>query len=57
MMTWYNLNLLQMIAKELTEGGMSAVRHDLSSDDQMDYTKWNVVLDGSLSKAHMKDGY
>ncbi|KAL6891193.1 hypothetical protein HDV57DRAFT_484762 [Trichoderma longibrachiatum] len=23
----------------------------------MDSTKWNVVLDGSLSKAHMADGY
>lgn len=53
----YNFNLLQMIAEVLTDGGMNAVRHDLSSDDQMDYTKWNIVLDGSLSKAHMKDGY
>lgn len=53
----YNFNLLEKIASVLSENGMDAVRHDLSSDDSMDSTKWNVVLDGSLSKAHMADGY
>jgi hypothetical protein len=53
----YNFSLLESIAEILTQEGMDAVRHDMSSDDPLDYSKWNVVLDGSLSKAHMKDGY
>ncbi|KAL7941552.1 hypothetical protein V8C42DRAFT_348672 [Trichoderma barbatum] len=53
----FDFSLLESIAKMLTQEGMETVRHDLSSDGPMDYTKRNVVLDGSLSKAHMKDGY
>lgn len=53
----FNFSLLQIIAKLLSGNGMPAVVFDQSEEDSADYSKWNVMLDASLSKAHLKDGF
>ncbi|KAM3538433.1 hypothetical protein ARSEF1564_008661 [Beauveria bassiana] len=53
----YNLALLQYIATILKKGNIDAKAPDLSEDENLDYTKWHVVLDASLSKLHIKDGF
>jgi hypothetical protein len=53
-----NMAILEAIAQTLRTAGLDATMHDLSDDDKViNYTHWNVVLDGSLSKAHMSDGF
>ncbi|KAI9749186.1 MAG: hypothetical protein M1835_001617, partial [Candelina submexicana] len=53
----FNLALLRYIADLLSQAGMPAATFDPSEDDKPDYSKWNVMLDGSLSKKHMVDGF
>lgn len=53
----FNLALLKQIAKLLSNAGMPAFAFDCSDDTKPDYSKWNVMLDGSLSKKHMCDGF
>lgn len=53
----YNLDLLQEVAAILQANGIDAVAADLSEDDRLDYSKWNVVLDASLSKLHAGAGF
>ena len=51
----FNVKLVSVVAKLLSSSGMSA--EVLDPDVEADYSKWNVLLDGSLSKEHMVDGY
>jgi len=53
----FNLALLQEIANLLSNAGMPADAYDPSGDDKPDYTKWNMMLNGSISKKHIRDGF
>ncbi|KAI0447786.1 hypothetical protein F4803DRAFT_545843 [Xylaria telfairii] len=53
----FNINLLGDIARLLSQGGMAARAFDASEDEEMDFAKWTVMLDGSLSKGHIKEGF
>ena len=53
----FNYTLLKRIANLLSNAGMPANDYDPCEDDKPDYAKWNVMLDGSLSKKHMRDGF
>lgn len=53
----FNNTLLKRIADLLSRAGMPANAYDPCEDDKPDYSKWNVMLDGSLSKKHMRDGF
>ena len=53
----FNYTLLKRIANLLSSTGMPANAYDPCEDDKPDYAKWNVMLDGSVSKKHMQDGF
>ncbi|KAI1322547.1 hypothetical protein F5Y16DRAFT_413188 [Xylariaceae sp. FL0255] len=53
----FNLNLLGDIASILSERGMTARGYDAAEGGEMDFTVWTVMLDGSLSKSHMDEGF
>ncbi|KAI1292368.1 putative amidoligase enzyme-domain-containing protein [Xylaria venustula] len=50
----FNINLLGDIARLLSQEGMAARAFDASNDEEPDFTKWTVMMDGSLSKGHMR---
>lgn len=53
----FGLALLKEIAKALSAAGIPAAAFDPCDDEDIDYTIWNVMLDGSLSKNHQCDGF
>ena len=53
----FNGTLLKQLADLLSDAGMPADAYDPNEDGKPDYSKWNVMLDGSLSKKHMCDGF
>lgn len=53
----FNIALLQIVANLLSRAGMPSGIYDQGSDDIPDYSRWNVTLDGSLSKKHIPDGF
>lgn len=53
----FNCTLVKKIADVLSGAGMPADAYDPNEDGKPDYSKWNVMLDGSLSKKHMCDGF
>ena len=53
----FNNTMLKQIADLLSNAGMPANAYDPCEDDKPDYTRWNVMLDGSLSKKHTRDGF
>ena len=53
----FGFRLLGDIAKSLRAAGYAANVFDPSEQDAPDYAVWNVMLDGSLSKAHIRDGF
>ncbi|KAF5718852.1 amidoligase enzyme [Fusarium mundagurra] len=53
----FGFRLLPTIARALNEGGFPSTVFDPNEDDKPDYSVWNVMLDGSLSKRHQRDGY
>lgn len=53
----FNFSLLDNVSKSLTAAGFTSTVFDPAEQDDPDYGVWNVMLDGSLSKAHVKDGF
>ena len=53
----FNISLLKQTADLLSDAGMPADAYVPDDDSKPDYSKWNVMLDGSLSKKHMRDGF
>ncbi|KAF5253253.1 hypothetical protein FANTH_1849 [Fusarium anthophilum] len=53
----FGFRLLATIARALNEGGFPSTVFDPNEDDKPNYSVWNVMLDGSLSKRHQRDGY
>ncbi|KAM7197907.1 hypothetical protein V8F20_006355 [Naviculisporaceae sp. PSN 640] len=53
----FAFRLLDNISKSLSAAGYAANVFDPSEQDAPDYTLWNVMMDGSLSKAHICDGF
>ena len=51
----YNLQIRAIVAEALSAHGMPCNIFD--DEEQPDYTKWNAMLDGSISKKHQKDGF
>ena len=52
----FNLALREVVAQILTANGMPCDVFDMD-EEAPDYGKWNVMLDGSISKKHMNDGF
>lgn len=53
----FNSTLLRVVANILSREGMAAGVYDHGDECVMDYSKWTVTTDASLSKAHIKDGF
>ena len=53
----FNLSIMSLIAGLLSRAGLPCDVYDQGSDDKPDYSKWNVTLDASLSKKHIRDGF
>ncbi|KAL5453954.1 hypothetical protein PMIN06_005209 [Paraphaeosphaeria minitans] len=53
----FNLNLLSVVAKLLTDAELHCNVFDQSSDEAPDYSKWHVSMDASVSKDHIVDGF
>lgn len=53
----YNFRLLEVIARALTDNGLACQVFDPAEQDCPDYTVWNAMLDASLSRAHLCDGF
>lgn len=53
----YSSAVLQSVANILQAGGFESSVHDLSIDEEVNYSKWNITLDASLSKQHVQDGF
>ena len=53
----FNFSLLSVIQKILNEAGLESNVFDPSGGNSPNYTVWNVMLDGSLSKSHICDGF
>jgi len=49
--------LLSDIAFLLTNAGFPANHYDLNNESKPDYSKWNVMMDGSPSKRHRVKGF
>lgn len=49
----FSLFIRHMVAKVLTENGMPCNIFEPDEGGVPDYTKWTVMLDGSISKHHM----
>ncbi|XDG00435.1 hypothetical protein ABKA04_000050 [Annulohypoxylon sp. FPYF3050] len=41
----------------MCEAGMECAVFDPSEQDKPDYTRWSVMVDGSLTKNHIQDGF
>jgi len=53
----FGMMLLSDIAFLLTDAGFPAEAYDLNSESKPDYSKWNVMMDASLSKYHRVKGF
>lgn len=53
----FGMMLLSDIAFLLTDAGFPAEAYDLNSESKPDYSKWNVMMDASLSKCHRVKGF
>lgn len=53
----YNLALRRTIADILTTSGLPCDIYDPNDGGRPDTSRWNAVLDGSLSKKHAVDGF
>ena len=53
----FHCSVMKRLARLLSDTGMPADVYDPNEDGKPDYSKWNVMLDGSLSKKHMCDGF
>jgi hypothetical protein len=53
----FSLALMDVVAQVLSRSGMIATVHNFNNDIPIEYNRWNVVLDPSLSKKHMSNGY
>ena len=51
----YSLQLRTVMAQILSAHGMPC--NVFEDEDKPDYTKWDAMLDGSISKKHEKDGF
>lgn len=52
-----NLEVCKSAAILLTANGLPCNFFDSGDDGKPDYTKWNAMLDGSISKNHIVDGF
>ncbi len=52
-----HLKFCEDVARILTSHGMPCNYFDLGDGDQPDYSKWNAMIDSSLSKKHMRAGF
>ncbi|WZH40908.1 putative amidoligase enzyme-domain-containing protein [Fusarium acuminatum] len=53
----FAFQLLPIISQALNKDGFRATVFDPNEDENPDYSVWNIMLDGSLSKRHQQDGY
>lgn len=53
----FNLALLRVVANLLPGADMPSDVYEQGSDIPPDYSRWNVTLDGSLTKKHISDGF
>ncbi|KAF5017107.1 hypothetical protein F66182_11014 [Fusarium sp. NRRL 66182] len=53
----FGFQLLPAISHDLEQGGFRSTVFDPNEVEHPDYSVWNVMLDGSLSKRHQRDGY
>ena len=51
-----SLAILEDVSRHLSAAGMLCLVHD-DPDGQVDHTKWNAMMDGSLSKSHCREGH
>ncbi|OTA62030.1 hypothetical protein K449DRAFT_434368 [Hypoxylon sp. EC38] len=53
----FNFRLLDTLARVMTGAGLESAVFDAAEQEKPDYSKWNMMLDGSLSKRHIPDGF
>ncbi|OTB02234.1 hypothetical protein M426DRAFT_24859 [Hypoxylon sp. CI-4A] len=53
----FNFQLLNVIARVMTDAGLESTVFNAAEQEKPDYSLWNVMLDGSLSKRHISDGF
>ncbi|KAI0834478.1 putative amidoligase enzyme-domain-containing protein [Hypoxylon sp. FL0890] len=53
----FNFRLLDSIARVMIGIGLESAVFDAAEQEKPDYSKWNMMLDGSLSKRHISDGF
>ncbi|KAL8824674.1 MAG: hypothetical protein Q9191_004891 [Dirinaria sp. TL-2023a] len=53
----HHIKFCHDIAQHLSRNGMLCSFFDFGDGDKPDYSRWNAVIDTSLSKHHMRDGF